>query len=578
MNTRSTETYRKALAAFRGNRLDAAGELLRAAEAADPDNPKLIHLAGVVALTQGRLDDAERYFERALQFGTDPLEAAASWVGLGRARLPAGRLEDALACFKRAREVVPEFAPAHAGAAAAWCDLGDYRRAEASARRALELADDPKTRLTLARVLLFQTRIDEAEELLRELAAIPEVGVIARFHLAGCSAARGRIGEAEESFRALLREYPASPAYLELAKLKQFRDRNDPDLAQMQQVLGELPDMTPHLSDMFRADLSFALAKAYDDLELPEEAFRFLSEANELQARDEPFDAVAFEERVDTVLGAGRKLLAGQAGETGRTGAAPLVIAALPRSGSTLLEQMLCGHPAIAAGGEFSPFVPVLEEIVEALTATGSPGFGANAAPGAALLARARGRMAGALSASDSLERYVTDKSPVAFLYAGILGGVWGAGRVVCLRRHPLDTALSQYMHSFPRGLGWTYKLEDIARYHLVYANVMKVWKELLGDRMIEVSYEALVHDAQGQLRRILDFCGLGYDPACVQFSQRDRPIWTASGTQVREALTSKSVGRWRRYERQLEPVRRRLEADIADYEKNLREQGVPCW
>lgn len=571
MTNRDTEAYRRALAAFQDGRLDAARQHLEEALTSSPEDPRARHLAGVIALTTGALAEAERHFGAAVRCFPSGAEAAASWVGLGRARLPAGRLREALSCFRRAAEIAPGFGPAYSGQAAACCDLGDYRSAEDCARKALQIEDEPRTRLILARALMFQSRIDEAEQLLQDLATTPDVGFQARFHQAGCAVAHGRGEEAEGIFRALLRERPTYPGYLELAKVKRFCDAGDPDIAQMRKLLASMPEMPPAISDILRADVSFALAKAYDDLECFDVAFPYLREANSLRAKQDPFDSGDFERRADAILDVGRRLLRHPARGASGAGPAPLVIAALPRSGSTLLEQMLCGHSKITAGGEFSPLIPVLDGLLDDL----APGRRSDDG-GEDPIERARRRIAEALIRQDSAVRYVSDKSPVGFLYAGVLCGIQENARVIFLRRHPLDTALSQYMQSFARGLGWTYTLDAIAKYHAVFGRVMEEWRETMGHRIVEVDYEALVHDAPRQLGRILDFCGLAWDPACLDFKKRDRAVVTASGVQVREPLTRRSIGKWRCYETYLVTLRESLESAVRHHEDRLRRQAVP--
>jgi|GEM_PF-5919909 len=561
--------YAQAVAAFRANRIGVAQEWLGRAISQDPRDPGARHLAGVVALTSGRLREAEARFREALRLFPEPAgeSAAASWVGLGRVQLPQGRLEQALSCFDKAVRLAPGFAPAHAGRAAVLCDLGDYRTSEREARRALESGDEARTRLVLARALMFQSRMEEAEPILETLAGHPDVQFAARFHLAGSKAARGRAGEAEEEFRSLLREQPGYPGYLELSRTKRFRDRRDADLEHMHAVFEGLPAEPSHLSDVLRTDLCFAMAKAYDDLDDAGGAWPLLERANRLRAAAEPFDFASFERRVERFIAAGRFLAGPARPDESAAGAAPLVIAALPRSGSSLLEQMLAGHAAVSAGGEFSPFIPLLDDLLDR--------FDGELVPSPAL-ASARRNVAGVLGEYDAGVRHVTDKSPVAFLYAGLLGAVAPQARFIHLQRHPLDTALSQYSQSFARGMGWTYGLESIARYHATYERIMSVWRECLGERLLEVSYEALVTRPEHEIARILRFCGLEYEPACLAFPESRRAVWTASGIQVRERLGPQRIGRWRRYATQLRGLSAGMRQSILRYEERLADSDLP--
>lgn len=575
MNAIDEVHYRKALAAFHANRLEEARECLGRVAISDARDHKVAHLAGVVALTQGALSEAQGFFRTALRYAQTTDAMAASCVGLGRAFLPDALLDKALAYFQRALDLKPDFAPALSGAAAAYCDIGDYRRAEGSAREALSLVDDPRTRLVLARVLLFQSRIDEAETVLRTLVSIPETEFMARFHLAGCSGARGRSEEAENDFRALLNEQPEYPGYYELAKQKKFASRNDPDLLKMQKVSRMISEDENRLSVALHVDLCFAKAKAYQDLGCAEKAFENLRMGNATRAKSEAFDLNAFEMWSLEMARIGRELAATKMARK-CPHAVPLVIAALPRSGSTLLEQMLIGHPVIAGNGEYSTIIPVLDELVEKVGSLEKLRRAKNTERYAAWINKATDQLVSLLGGYAPNVRYVTETSPVAFIYAGIVTALLSGCRVIHMRRHPLDVALSQFSHNFVRGLGWTYQLEDIAGYHKVYARIVETLRMSVDDRILDVYYEELVHDAPGQLRKILDFCGLAYDPACEKFDERARPVWTASSAQVRERLNRGSIGRWRQYQRHLEPLKEEMAAEITEYENYLRRNSVP--
>ncbi|MGH8161710.1 MAG: tetratricopeptide repeat protein, partial [Gammaproteobacteria bacterium] len=350
--------YRRAVGLFRAGRSQEAMRLLQDVIGRAPAAGSPRHLAGVIALSGGDFEAARRHFQSAIRLAGSSAEAAASWVGLGRIEFSVAAPKKALACFQRAEQLSPAFAPALSGEAAAWCDLGNYSRAESCARAALALAGDSSTKLVLARCLLFQSRMDESESLLQELTDAPETSFLARYHLAAIAFSRGRLAEAERGFRAVLKENPRHPGHIELAKAKRFTREDDPDLRTMRRELTSLPRSSDRMDRLLREDLSFALAKAYDDLGLPERAFPLLREANELRTLDDPFNFPAFEHQVESVTALTRRVSEGSANRNKYAGAEPLVIAALPRSGSSLLEQMLGRHSAIRAGGEFSHILP----------------------------------------------------------------------------------------------------------------------------------------------------------------------------------------------------------------------------
>jgi len=566
----SVPAYAQALAALQANRVDIAEQRLREAISQDPRDPRAHYLAGSLALSHGRNEEAEARFREAVRLfpGTETRAQAAAWVGLGRARLEQGATTEALSYFERSVESSPGYPPAHTSRAALLCDLGEYVAAESDARRALQGGEDARTRLILARALLYQSRLEEARPILEELASHPEVHFFARYQLAACMAAQGQAREAEKEFRVLLSEQPAYPAYLELARTKRFREDSDQDLKRMEAVLDGLPESSPGQSnDTLRTDLCYALAKAYDDLDDAEPAWRFLVRANRLRAAANPFDFDAFEKQVDKILVLGRQLADRPPDDGLWQHAAPLAIAFLPRSGSSLLEQMLAGHPAVSAGGEYSPFIPPLYDVVE------RSGEGAVFIPA---LEEARRRIAQSLAGLDPGIRWVTDKSPRVYLYAGLLGAAAPEARFIYLRRHPMDIAFSEFSQAFGRDLGWASDLELIARYHALSERVMSTWRECLGNRLLEVSYEALVHQPEEELTRILNFCGLDYDPACLGFHESSRAVWTASNLQVRERLNARHIGRWRKYKAHMQDLLDMMGDIVPRYEAQLRERGIP--
>ncbi len=562
----SVTAYDEAVAALRANRIEIAEQRVREAISQDPNNPYAYYLGGRLALMTGRQGEAEARFKEALRLFpvTKKQAIAASWVGLGRARVEHSPPEEAMSCFDQALKIEPGYPPAHMSRAALLCDIADYKHAESEARHVLNSVDDARTRLVLARALLHLSRLEEARPILEELAHHPELHIHARHQLASCMAAQGQAREAEKEFRDLLGAQPHYPAYLEFARTKTFQEDSDGDLKRMHGVLDSLPAPA---DDTLQPDLCFALAKAYDDLEDAKQAWSFLARANRLRAAADPFDFDAFERDVDTLLTVGRQLADRPRDDTPRQNAAPLAIAFLPRSGSSLLEQMLAGHPAVGAGGEYSPFLPPLYEI---------PGQAQGGEALIAALDRARRSIAQTLAGVEPGILRVTDKSPHVFLYAGLLDAAAPDARFINLTRHPMDVALGQYRQAFARDLAWASDLELIARYHALYERVMSTWRECLGDRMLEVNYEALVYQPEEELTRILNFCGLDYDPACLEFQENNRAVWTASNLQIREQLNARGIGRWLRYEPQMQGLLDMMRDSVTRYEAHLRDRGIP--
>ncbi|WP_293677749.1 tetratricopeptide repeat-containing sulfotransferase family protein [uncultured Phenylobacterium sp.] len=326
--------------------------------------------------------------------------------------------------------------------------------------------------------------------------------------------------------------------------------------------LGELTALMDQRSDdPDRAlHLGHALAKTCEDLGDHEAALDWLTRAKAAKRA-----AVGYSSAVDAALFAAA---AGtfRAGDPalGDPSEAPIFVVGLPRTGTTLVDRILSSHADVASVGELidfglavkraaaTPSNLVLDPQTLEAARDADP-----AALGRAYL-EAAGRLAG------RAPRFV-DKMPLNVLYAGLIHRALPNARIVCLRRHPMDAALANYRQLFATGVAYydyAYGLEDVGRYVAGFEALVAHWRAVLPpDRFAEVAYEDIVADQEGQTRRLLAFCGLPWDPACLAFHENAAPVATASSVQVRQPLYASSVGRWRRYGAGLGPLRRALEA-----------------
>ncbi len=466
-----------------------------------------------------------------------------------------GRHDEAIAALERALVHAPDDALVHNSLGACLLARGERERAITAFRRAGELAPDlVQSRQNLSLLLFAEQRVEEA------LAAVDEV--LARApHLAGVRVHRGamllslgRIDEAIGEYRRAGEENPnIVGSWLGLGGIKHYRfsDRE----AERLHVLHD----DERLGERDRAALAFVLARILDDRGAYAEAHATLDRANAAVRACVPWSAEAASAEVDAILAAFPARVTSSAGERG---AETIFIVSLPRSGSTLVEQILASHPQIHGAGELGD----LERLIEAEGARRGVAFAtwAEVASDADwqrlgdtyLLATARWR---------AQRPFVADKLPGNWRYVGAIRRMLPGARIVVCRRDPLETALSCYRQHFGGdGQAWSYDVASIAAYWHDFERATRRWQALHPASVHVVQYEKLVDDPRREIGALLDFCRLPFDPSCLEFHKTRRAVSTMSASQVREPLR-RDTARADRYGTLLEPLRSALAAVSAD-------------
>lgn len=362
--------------------------------------------------------------------------------------------------------------------------------------------------------------------------------------------ALGRLDDAEAAFDRVIALAPGDgDAWYNRSTLRrQTPERNH--VAQLEARLARVAEADPAL-----VPLCHALAREREDLGEHAAAFAALKRGADARRRRLQYRV---EDDLDTMA-----LIAGTFDASffardhgGHDDARPLFVVGLPRSGTTLVERTLASHPAVASRGESADLAQAVVRL-------------AGAASGKADLVRrtadmdfaALGRAYCATLPAGTQAR-VVDKTPGNFLYLALIAAALPQARIVHLRRNPMDACYAMYKTLFRMAYPFSYDLDDLGRYWLGYDALMAHWRNLLpADRFLEIDYEDLVADHEGAARRLVAHAGLDWDPACLAFHSNPAPTLTASAAQVRQPVYRSSVGLWRRYERALAPLRRRLEA-----------------
>jgi tetratricopeptide (TPR) repeat protein len=501
------------------------------------------NLAHVCRL-QGELLEAHAHYSTAAKLQPDLADAHA---GLGNTLQDLGRHEQALEAHRRRLELQPNAAEALLCVGNALLDLWRLDEAEICYRRALERrADYAEVHDKLSIALRLQGRADEALASCRRALELNPNLVEALVSAAQFCADRGDFGEAESTFKRATALAPTSPEALAgIAGLRKMT-LADGAWAEQAQHTASLP-----LAPRRAAKLRYAIGKYFDDVGDAEQAFGNYHAANQLsRSAGAVYDRGHIERETDGIIRLfDHEWLEGHRNLDNRS-TRPVLIVGMPRSGTTLTEQILAAHPVICGAGEVPFWLPACRRHIAANEVTGLTRTDFER------LARAYSRL---LDRHSSTAAHVIDKMPANYNCLALIHAAFPQARLIHVSRHPLDTCLSIYFQDFNTTHSYANDLDDLAHYYRQYNRLMSHWREVLpSDALLEIRYEGLVHDQETSIRRLLQFIGVPWDARCLEFNNANRSvnsILTFSQWQARQKISKASVARWRKYEKFIGPL-----------------------
>jgi tetratricopeptide (TPR) repeat protein len=567
----------------RANQMDDAVRLFSRAVAARPGSADALGGLGFALAGLGRHDEALVCYQKALSINP---QSASVLTAAGTSFHKRGQTAEAIALFERAIAVTPDHADAHFNLANVL--QGGGRLGEAIAHYGKVLNLQPRNYAAsnnLATVLQKLGRFDEAINLYRLAIAInPQYAdayynlgavfldldrnddaiaesekalrldpskALAHNNIGVALQALGRIEEAGQAYERALQIAPREAAtHLNLAYLRRFT-AGDPRLAALEKLAEEMAA----LDVGNRISLHFALGKAFSDLGQHERSFLYLRDGNALKRAQLAYDEKAMLGRLQRIRSTFTPELMQQNSGGGDPSEMPVFVVGMPRSGTTLIEQILASHSRVHGAGEIETFYQAMVRIRQRNgLAAEYPDFVSEMSPDA-LRNLGSDYVALTKSTAPTTERIV-NKLPLNFKYVGLIHLALPNARIIHVRRDPLDTCFSCFSLLFTGDQSFTYDLGELGRYYRGYAALMDHWRRALPRGvMIEVQYEDLVADIEGQARAIIDHCSLPWEDTCLAFHRTQRLVKTASSVQVREPLYRTSIGRWRPYAAFLQPL-----------------------
>jgi tetratricopeptide (TPR) repeat protein len=524
---------------------------LREAALLKPSDPIIQHDLGLASLEAGHIPDAIAALQQAVANNPRYTDA---YLHLGVALERLGDIGGAIIAYDRATELRPSLTEAWFRAGALVHMLGHRDEAIGCFRRAAATGGETSFgRLGKARALLTEDRNQEAEQVLRRTLTRDPKNAMAHDLLGNLLTEFGRFDEARQCFeRAIVLAPLLAGCYYDLVRCRPVTS-DDGDL--MERMKAALD--TPGLEAAQRVRLHLALGKAGDDLGDYALAMHHFDAADAVRRSSLSFDSDAFAVEIDRLIARCTREWIARTSALGSCDATPVLILGMPRSGTTLVEQIVSNHPEVGAGGELHFW----NERGAAwhrsdAAATDTPFF-----------AKAAADYLGLLRTIAPKAARVTDKMPFNFLWAGLIHVAFPRAVIIHCRRAAVDTALSIHQTHFHPSLAFPTGGAELVMYFQSYQRLMDHWRSVLpADRFLEVDYEELTRAPEPVIRRIIAACGLTWHDACLRPESNPRAVRTPSRWQARQPIYRNSVARWRRYEPWLGPLRP-LVHDRADWD-----------
>ncbi len=512
---------------------------LRDAALLQPSNAITQHDLGLACLEVGRVPDAIAALQQAV--ASNPRYTDAHFR-LGIALEKLGNIGGALAAYDRATKLLPSLTEAWFRAGALVYTLGHIGEAIGCFHRAAATGGRSSFgRLGKARALVIEDRNQEAEQVLREMLVADPRNAMAYDLLGSVLSELGRFDEARACFERTVAIAPLlAGSYYDLVRCRPVTNDDNGLLQGMQAALA-----APGLEAGQRQRVHLAIGKAAEDLGDYALAMHHFDAADAVRKGAASFDLAAFSVEIDRLIARCTPEFIARAPELGSSDATPVLIIGMPRSGTTLVEQIVSMHPEVGAGGELNFW-----------NQRGAGWLGSGADEDA-FLTKAAADYLGVLRAVAPTAARVTDKMPFNFLWAGPIHVAFPRATIIHCRRAAIDTALSIHQTHFHPTMPFPTGGAELVAYFRNYQRLIEHWRSVLpADRFIEVDYEDLTRAPEPAIRRIIAACGLAWHDACLRPESNPRAVKTPSKWQTRQPIYRTSVARWRRYEPWLGPLR----------------------
>jgi tetratricopeptide (TPR) repeat protein len=539
-----TAFYGLADALLHTGRGKEADEVLEKAFLLNPDKGKLAKAGEYIQ--QNKHKAAEKLTREVLRRNPENVDAMRM---LAKLAMQANIFKEAEKLLRRVIELVPALHGTYLDLAQCLREQDKYDEAVEYAKKAIRLRPDKaQSYSVLASLLAAGSRTHEAIEAYKACLEFRKDSSNIYLGYGHVLKTAGKQNEGIKAYKDAIRvKAHNGEAYWSLANLKTYPFSDD-EIIEMESILDD-----KDLDDENRVHFLFSLAKAYEDQKNYEKAFHYYNEGNTTQRMHISYDPVQTEVLHEDIKKVFTREFLSSKKNLGNPDPSPIFIVGLPRSGSTLIEQILSSHSQVDGTSELPDLSKVVMSLNKQRRAKGYPSAVAELEDeefyqlGSKYIESTKRVRRGA--------PYFTDKMPNNFPTIGFLSLFLPNARVINAMRHPLDSCMGCYKQHFARGQTFTYDLMELGEFYLEYHSIMQYWHSVLPGKILDVQYELMVTDQEAQTRRLLEYCGLPWEDACLNFHETDRPVRTASSEQVRQPIYESSLNTWCRYESHLQDL-----------------------
>ena len=505
---------------------------------------------GCVLRDSGQPEAAAACYSRVTELKPDYADA---YFNLGNMLFDSGQLVPAVNSYSRATVLNPDSVSAHNNLGAALRELGQFENAVASFRKALELEPDSANILgDLGLAYIDLLKYVEAQDCFSRVLQIDPGNIGARLGMAHLHTSRGEIDKAEETYHEALKTDPDNLSVrFHLANMRKTQP-GDSNFAALMAMYNDAVKKQISMPVKKALSLNFVLGKCLAELGEYEQAFPHFIEGCRLKRSTLKYDPAETSAQFREVARVFSSETIERLRNFGNSSATPIFVLGMPRSGTTLTEQIIASHPDVFGAGE----LPDMLRIAHRKTGN-AKSFPENIAQlgQTAITNWAEDYLAGLRQYAPDSPR-ITDKMPENFWALGLIHVMLPNAKVIHVKRNPVDTCISCFTILFNSGLEYSYNLSELGQYYAGYARLMEHWRNVLpAGSFLDVAYEDIVTEQEVQSRRIIEFCELDWNDACVDFHKHERSVSTASVTQVRQPIYKTSMERWRPYEKYLDPL-----------------------